>query len=261
MAEMMINELKMNYQVTGDGQPLVFIHGLGSSGRDWEYQVEYFSMKYKVITMDLRGHGNSEKPIGPYSMTQFANDIAGLLKSLQVGSAHVVGLSLGGGVSFQLVLDHPDMVKTLTIVNSFPELVIRSFKDRLNAWQRFAIVRLLGMRKMGQLLSKRLFPKEEHASIRDRFVQQWSENDPNAYMASMRAMIGWSVVNRLDSIKCPTLIISADNDYTSVESKEEYTRKIPGANLVVIPDSRHATPVEQPDKFNMVLMKFLTGNN
>ena len=261
MPVMLINNIKLNYQVNGEGQPLVFIHGLGSSETDWEYQVGEFSKNFKVITMDLRGHGNSEKPKGPYSMATFAADIAGLLKGLQIESAHVVGLSLGGGVAFQLTLDYPGLVKSLTIVNSFPELVIRSFKDRLNVWQRFAIVRLLGMKKMGEVLSTRLFPKEEQASIRDLFVQRWSENDPRAYQDSMRAMIGWSVVDRLSTIKCPTLIISADYDYTSVESKKEYTRMIPGASLVVITDSRHATPVEQPEQFNQVLLKFLSENN
>jgi len=257
MSTLTTNQIKMNYQITGNGEPLVFIHGLGSSGRDWEYQVDDFSRKYKVITMDLRGHGNTEKPKGPYSMSMFAQDIAGLLIELKEEPAHVVGLSLGGGIAFQLALDYPDLVKTLTIVNSFPELVIRSFKDRLNAWQRFAIVKLLGMKKMGEILSERLFPKHEHNEIRELFVQRWAENDPRAYQASMQAMIGWSVVNRLDSIKCPTLIIAADKDYTSLDSKKEYTKLIQAAELVVISDSRHATPVEHPDEFNRVLIKFL----
>ncbi|MFC2064630.1 alpha/beta fold hydrolase [Chloroflexota bacterium] len=258
MSILTTNQIKMNYQITGDGDPLVLIHGLGSSGRDWEYQLDVFARKFKVITMDLRGHGNSDKPKGPYSMAMFAQDIAGLLIELQEEPAHVVGLSLGGGIAFQLALDHPDLVKTLTIVNSFPELMIRSFKDRLNTWQRFAIVKLLGMKKMGEILSERLFPKEEHGEIRELFVQRWAENDPRAYQASMQAMIGWSVVNRLDSIKCPTLIIAADNDYSSVESKQEYTKLIPGAELVIIQDSRHATPVEHPEKFNKLLWDFLS---
>lgn len=210
--------------------------------------------------MDLRGHGNTEKPKGPYSMAMFAQDIAGLIIELEEKPAHVVGLSLGGGIAFQLAIDHPDLVKTLTIVNSFPELVIRSFKDRLNAWQRFAIVKVLGMKKMGEILSERLFPKEEHGELRELFVQRWAENDPRAYAASMQAMIGWSVMDRLNTIKCPTLIITADHDYTSVESKQEYTKLIPGAELAVIQDSRHATPVEHPDEFNRVLMSFLENH-
>ena len=190
-------------------------------------------------------------------MQMFASDTAELLKALGVESANIVGLSLGGGVAFQLAIDSPALVKKLVIVNSAQELVVRTLKDRLNVWQRFVIVKLLCMRKMGEVLSQRLFPKPEHADLRTTFVERWAENDTRAYQAAMRAMIGWSVTDKLGSIKCPTLIVTADQDYTPVAVKEAYTKLIPGAQLVVIPDSRHATPVEQPQKFNEAVMRFL----
>lgn len=261
MPKMLVNNINLYYEISGNGQPLVFIHGLGSSTRDWELQVAEFCKNFKVITFDLRGHGQSDKPPGPYSMPLFASDTAGLLKALGIESAHIVGLSLGGGVAFQLALDAPALVKKLVIVNSAPELVVRTFKDRVMVWQRFAIVKLLGMRKMGEVLSKRLFPKPEHAQWRATFVERWAENDTRAYQNTMRAMIGWSVTDRLSSIRCPTLILTADQDYTPVAVKAAYTKLIPGAKLVVIPDSHHATPVEQPQKFNDALMQFLTKEN
>ena len=261
MPKTRVNEINLHYEVSGEGQPLLLIHGLGSSARDWELQVPEFSKLYQVITLDLRGHGQSDKPAEPYSMALFASDTAGLMKALGIQSAHVVGLSLGGGVAFQLAIDSPALVRTMVIVNSAPELVVHNFKDRLGVWQRFAIVRLLGMRKMGEVLSKRLFPKDEHASIRATFVERWAENDPRAYQNAMRAMIGWSVMDQLSAIRCATLIISADQDYTPVALKEAYLKRIPNARLVVIPDAHHATPVEQPDKFNTVLMEFLSKGN
>jgi len=142
MPKIQSNGINLYYEVNGKGQPLLFIHGLGSSARDWELQVKEFSKTYQVITFDLRGHGQSDKPAGPYSLPMFAADTAGLLKSFAVESAHVVGLSLGGGVAFQLAIDFQALVKTMVIVNSAPELVIRTFKDRIGVWQRFAIVRL-----------------------------------------------------------------------------------------------------------------------
>jgi 3-oxoadipate enol-lactonase len=145
----------------------------------------------------------------------------------------------------------------MVIVNSAPELVVRTFKDRIEVWQRFAIVRLLGMRRMGEVLSKRLFPKDEHASLRTTFVERWAENDPRAYQQAMRAIIGWSVKEKLGLIKCPALIITADQDYTPVVIKEEYTKRLAQAQLVVIPDSHHATPVEKPEPFNAALTEFL----
>lgn len=260
MPQIHVNNINLYYEINGNGQPLLFIHGLGSSTRDWELQVAEFSKTFKVVTFDLRGHGQSDKPRGPYTMQMFASDTAELLKALGIESAYVVGLSLGGGVAFQLAIDSPALVKKLVIVNSAPELVIRTFQDRLMVWQRFAIVKLLGMRKMGEVLSKRLFPKPEHAELRATFVERWAENDSRAYQDAMRAMIGWSVMDKLGSIQCPTLILTADQDYTPVALKEAYTKLISGAQLVVIPDSRHATPVEQPQKFNEALMNFLKGN-
>jgi 3-oxoadipate enol-lactonase len=257
MSTILVNNINLYYEVNGTGQPLLFIHGLGSSTRDWELQVQEFSRSYQVITFDLRGHGQSDKPAGPYSMSMFASDTAGLLKTLGIESANVVGLSLGGGIAFQLTADSPALLKTMVIVNSAPEMVVRTFKDKLGVWQRFAIVRLLGMRRMGEVLSKRLFPKAEHASLQATFVERWAENDSRAYQNAMRAMIGWSVTNRLGLITCPTLVISADQDYTPVALKEKYTKLIPDAQLVVISDSHHATPVEQPEKFNAALMDFL----
>lgn len=261
MPKLKFNNINLYYEVNGKGQPLLFIHGLGSSTRDWELQVQKFSKTHQVITFDLRGHGQSDKPAGPYSMSMFASDTKGLLKSLGIESAHVVGLSLGGGIAFQLAIDSPKLVKTMVIVNSAPELVVRTFKDKLGVWQRFIIVRLLGMRRMGEVLSKRLFPKVEHASLQTTFVERWAENDSQAYQEAMRAMIGWSVTDKLGSIKCPTLVITADQDYTPVSLKEEYTKLMPNAQLVVIPDAHHATPVEQPETFNAALMDFLAKHS
>lgn len=257
MPKIQANGINLHYEIHGEGRPLLFIHGLGSSGRDWELQVEEFSKSYRVITFDLRGHGQSDKPPGPYTIAMFAADAAGLLRGLGVENPHVVGLSLGGAVAFQMAVDAALPIKTLVIVNSAPELLVRSFKDRLMVWQRVAIVNLLGMRKMGEALSRRLFVKPEQEDIRRIFVERWAENDKRAYLNAMRALVGWSVSERIGSIRVPTLVIAADQDYSPVAVKKEYAAKIPGAQLVVIPDSRHATPVEKPQEFNAVLQKFL----
>lgn len=261
MPKIQSNEIDLYYETAGKGQALLFIHGLGSSRRDWELQQNEFCKSFQVITFDLRGHGQSDKPTSPYTMPQFAADTAGLLRALKVASAHVVGLSLGGSVAFQLAVDYPELVKTLVIVNSAPEFVIRTFKDRIRVWQRFAIVRLLGMRKMGEVLSKRLFPKPEQEPLRAVFVERWAENDPRAYQSAMRALVGWSVTDRLASIRCPVLIVAADQDYTPVAVKQEYAKRIAGAELAIIPDAHHATPVEQPERFNTVLSDFLARHS
>jgi 3-oxoadipate enol-lactonase len=259
MPHVTINSIPIHYEITGQGDPLLFIHGLGSSGRDWELQVPYFAERYQVITVDVRGHGQSGKPPGPYSVHQFAEDIAAFMEAVAIPSAHIVGISMGGMIAFQLAVNHPARVRTLTIVNSGPELVVRTWKERLQVWQRFAIVRLLGMRKMGEVLSKRLLPRDtpDEAEKRRIFVERWAENDPRAYRNAMSALIGWSISDKLHTLTMPILVIAADQDYTPVAAKEAYLAKLPAAKLVVVPDSHHALPVEHPEAFNQLLEAFL----
>jgi pimeloyl-ACP methyl ester carboxylesterase len=258
MPKLHIRDIDLYYEVTGQGQPILFIHGLGSSTRDWEQQVLIFSKHYHVVTFDLRGHGKSDKPPGPYSISLFAADTAELIKGLGIAPAHVVGISLGGMIAFQLAVSAPDLVRSLVVVNAAPEFIVRTFKERLQVFQRQFIVRLLGMRKMGEVLSKRLFPRPEQEELRRLFVERWAENDPRAYADAMRAIVGWSVADHLNAIRCPTLAIAADKDYTPVTLKEAYVARMPQAELVVIRDSRHATPVERPEQFNEAVMAFLS---
>ncbi len=261
MPTLHVNDVNLYYEVTGKGQPLVFIHGLGSSTQDWGFQTAEFSKHYQVITFDLRGFGKSDKPKTPYSMKLFAADTAGLLKGLGVSAAHVVGLSLGGSVAFQLAVDAPELVKTLTIVNSGPALVLRSFKDRIAVYSRFLIVRLLGMRKMGEMIFKKLLPNPQDTEMRERVIARFAQNDQAAYLNTMRAYIGWSVLDRIGGIGCPTLVIASDQDYTPVALKEMYVKLMPNARLVVLEDSRHAVPAEHPQKFNAVLAEFLAKHD
>jgi 3-oxoadipate enol-lactonase len=258
MPKLHVRDIDLYYEVNGQGQPVVFIHGLGSSSRDWERQVPVFSKQYQVLTFDIRGHGKSDKPAGPYTIALFAADTAELIKGLGVAPAHIVGISLGGMIALQLAVSARDLVRSLTVVNAGPEFIIRTAKERLQVLQRQVIVRLLGMRKMGEVLSKRLFPKPGQEDLRSLFVERWAENDPRAYRDAMRALVGWSVTDHLGSIQCPTLVISADQDYTPVAAKEAYVARMPRAELVVISDSRHATPVEQPEQFNEALLTFLS---
>ena len=253
-----IRDLDVYYEVHGDGAPLLLIHGLGSSTEDWSPQVEFFANVFKVVTYDVRGHGKTGKPRARYSLRQFAEDAAALLEYLHLGPTHVLGISMGGMIALQLVVDRPDLVRSLTIVNSGPELVLRTLRQKIAIYQRFAIVRLMGMRKMGEVLSKALLPSPQHAAERQTFVEHWARNNPGAYLRSLRALIGWSVTARLGDISCPTLIVAADQDYTPVSFKEKYAARIAGAQLEVIPDSRHLLPVERPNEFNAAVMHFLS---
>jgi len=251
------NGIDIHYETAGQGEPLLLLHGLGSRSEDWQLQVPVFAERYQVITADMRGHGRTAKPPGPYSVPMMAADVFGLLDALGSDAAHVVGLSMGGMIAFQMAVDRPERVRSLVIVNSGPALVAHTFSERLRVWQRLALARLSKPARTAQFLGPRLFPKPEQAELRAMFIAQWAQNDPRAYRAAMRALVGWSVLDRVSAIRCPTLVISGDRDYTPPAAKEGYTALIPTAQLVVIDDSGHATPIDQAERFNAVVLEFL----
>ena len=251
-------EIQIYYQVKGKGIPLLLIHGLGSSSRDWEMQVDQFSKHFLVIMVDLRGHGQTDKPSGPYSMSTFALDVAHLLEGLDYYPAHILGISLGGMVAFQLALDYPHLVKKLVIVNSAADLAPSGLQDYISYWKRLLIINLFGLEKMGQVLADRFFTEPGQEPLKEIFVKRWSENHKPSYQAALKAAFGWSVQERLREIKAPTLVIGADGDYFPVQDKETYTALIPKAKLVVIENSKHALPAEKPDEFNQAVEQFLS---
>jgi pimeloyl-ACP methyl ester carboxylesterase len=254
-----LNGLDVFYESRGAGAPVLLVHGLGSSTEDWEPQVSALAREFTVVTYDVRGHGRTGKPTGAYSVSQFAADAAALITKLSLGPVHVVGLSMGGMIAFQLAADHPDLVQSLVIVNSGPEMVPRTFKEKLGIVQRRLIVRLMGMRKMGEVLAEKLLPGAEHSARRDVFADRWARNDKGAYLRALSALVGWSVTARLPRIMQPVLVVTADQDYTPVAWKQWYTDLMPNATLAVIPESRHMMPVERPQLFHDTLLPFLAG--
>jgi len=254
-----LDDIKLYYEIQGAGDPLLLIHGLGSSSRDWELQMGFFSQQYRVIVFDVRGHGKSDKPPGPYSISLFTTDTAKLLQELNASPAHILGISMGGMIAFQMAIDFPALVKSLVIVNSTPELIPRTLEDRWHMWQRLLIVRLLGMRKMGEVLGDRFFPEPEQEPLRTIFADRWAENDKPAYLETMKGVFGWSVANQLSEIRSPTMVLGSDGDYFPIEEKEAYVKKIPGAKLTVIRNARHGLPAEKPGVFNAVVAEFLAG--
>jgi len=254
-------DMTLHYEVSGRGEPLVFIHGLGSSGRDWQPQIDFFSRFYRVIVFDIRGHGQSSRPPGPYSIKLFAADTAKLIEALTESPVHVVGLSLGGMIAFQLAVDHPHLMKSMTVVNVGPQVKLKSPRLIVKMLHRFMIIRFLGMRKMGESLARDLFPAMEQTSIRETFIERWAENDKRAYLASMKAIMGWSVADRIAGVTIPTLVIASDLDYTPVAFKEAFVTRMPHAKLTVIPNSHHAVPIERPEIFNAIVASFLEAQH
>ncbi|MFJ4141648.1 alpha/beta fold hydrolase [Pseudomonas sp. NPDC089734] len=254
------DDCSLHYEEYGQGEPVLLLHGLGSSCLDWEYQIPILAERYRVIVMDARGHGRSDKPRERYSIKGFSADVEALIEHLHLGPVHVVGLSMGGMIGFQLAVDQPHLLKSLCVVNSAPEVKVRSLGDAMQLLRRWTLSRLVSMETLGKALGKLLLPKPEQAELRQRIADRWSRNDKRAYLASFDAIVGWGVQEKLSRITCPTLIISADHDYTPVSLKEAYVKRLPNARLVVIKDSRHATPLDQPETFNRTVLEFMASS-
>jgi len=252
-----VNGVDIFFDVHGEGEPLVMLHGLGSSSQDWEHQVPAFAAHYRVTTPDLRGFGRSAKPRGPYSIAQYAADVRSLLNELDIRRCHLLGLSMGGAIAFQIALDDPGRLASLIIVNSSPSFELSNWRRRLMAWTRQLLPHVFGMRGLSHYVVSHLFPKPEQHELRARLIARGSSNDRDAYIAALHALKGWTVEKRLAEIGTPTLVISAEFDYTPVSEKERYVARMRNARLRVIPDSRHASHWDQPQRFNREVLDFL----
>jgi 3-oxoadipate enol-lactonase len=260
MPEAFVNGITLHYTDDGEGDVVLLIHGLGSSSADWELQLPVLTSRYRVIAVDLRGHGESSKPAGPYSLAMFAGDAAALIEALDIGPCHVVGLSLGGMTTLELAATRPELVKSGVVVNSGPDFIPRTLKERAMVWQRLTLVRTVGLSKLGRIVADRTLPDEDQAELRERVAAVLADNDKAAYVASMKAIVGWSVVDRLGQITSPMLIVASELDYTPVASKQPIVDSALDARLVVVSGARHLLPVEKPDEFNEILTTFLATN-
>lgn len=257
MPRIKINGINTYYEITGSGEPLVFIHGLGSSTLDWEQQVEFFSRKYQVITYDLRGHGQSDKPAGPYTIKLFAADAAALLQALGIRTAHIGGISLGGMIVLQLAVDEPQLFKSAIITNCLASTIAKNFRIRLELLKRRIIFKIMPFAKMGEIIAQTILPEPQMEEQRKTFVTRFMINDPAAYYSAFLSVMNWSVAEKLGNIKCPALVISSEFDNTPVAAKEAYIKLMPQAKLAVVKGARHGLTIEYPQKFNEVVMEFI----
>ncbi len=249
------------FETSGKGKPILFIHGLGSSSQDWEYQIKFFSKSYKTISVDLRGHGKTGSIAGEYSIVKFSNDIAEILCNETEDTTIVVGISMGGMVAFQMAVDYPCLVDKLVIINSFVEMPMDIKANRKALRMRKLIPKIIGMKAMGKIIAKKVFPYKHQGDLRKLMIKRWAQNNIEDYIKSVNAMAGWTIKNQLNNINRPILIIGSEFDYISSEEKRNYTQLIPNAKLKIIPDAHHAVTVEKPDELNKIIAEFLEENN
>jgi 3-oxoadipate enol-lactonase len=242
--------------------PVVFLHGLGSSAADWKWQIPAFAERYGVITVDLPAHGRTPLAKAPLdrrlSVEAMAAEVSRLLACLGEGPAHVVGLSLGGCVALALALAAPARVRSLTLVNTFARLRPAGWRGAYRMLERLVLLAVAPMPIIAGRIAHNLFPKPDQSALRAAAVASFGRNDKRAYVAAVRAVTRFDVRRRLTEIRCPTLIVAGDADTTVPRaSLELLRRRIPNARLLVVPDSGHATPCDQPDLFNRLVLEFV----
>jgi len=254
-----VRDLELYYELHGPPRApcLLLVHGLGSSARDWEHQIEALAARYRVLAVDLRAHGRSSRR-GPITMAGLAGDLAALLRMLELAQVHVVGISLGAGVAFQLAVDHPALVAGVIVINGGPEGPSTANPEHRAgiAW-RIETVQQLGMHGLGAQLADRLFPDARFAPTREAFVERWVRNDAAFYLETFEAIIDWSVRHRLATLAVPCGVITGDRDYTPVAYKREYASELRDAEVVVIEQSGHMTTHDQPAALNAAILGFV----
>lgn len=257
MPAALVNGASIYYEREGFGPPLLLIHGLGSSGADWAFQREDFARHFGLILPDLRGSGRSDKPPGPYSIDQFANDLWVLLDALGVESTNILGFSLGGAVAQEMALLRPARVRRLVLCNALANYRTDTWRKWLEARVQVALVHLFGLPRTARLIADRLFPHEDQAPKRQRVIDVVGANPKAAYLATIHALIGWSALERLHAIACPVLVIAAEHDYTPLADKRAEATRFPHVEFVVVEGSRHGTPFDAIERFNACVLDFL----
>ena len=256
--------LKLHYlDENQDGRPTVLLlHGLGANSSSWILQLPaLLEAGYRIVAPDIPGFGQSTYPGGGTSVAKMAASLACLLETRLDNPYHVVGISLGGTLALQLALDYPQYVTKLVLVNTFAKLDLIS--NPLN-WPyfalRFILVHTLGIETQARVVAKSLFPRPGQEYLRQALIEQIAQSNPDGYRAALRAVIQFNAQSRLHEIHCPTLVITGEND-TTVPPKNQYdlARGIPGAGHAVLSEVGHGLIVEQPEKFNQILLEFLAG--
>jgi pimeloyl-ACP methyl ester carboxylesterase len=261
-----VNNCDIYYEVHGQGDPLVIIMGLRRNLEWWYRQIPALSKNFRVIAFDNRGAGRSDKPVMEYSIRLFADDTAGLMEALDVPSAHILGISMGGYIAQELALNHPARVKTLVLgcTGCGGERAVLMSPERMEKFTANA-----GL-KPEEILRKDMdiYFSDEFVAMNPDKIKEFVRislkhyQPPDAFERQFEACLRHDTVDRLKHISVPTLIMTGDND-PLVPPENSYILKelIPGADLAVFPGGRHCFFIEMADQFNRRAVDFIKANS
>ena len=246
----------------GEGPALVFLHGLGATKEVWAPQLGYFSRKYHAVAWDLRGYGESDDFDGPIRFaTDIAGDLLGLLNSLNIAQAHLVGLSMGGFIAQCFYHRHPDRVRSLVLADSFESFPRLLPPERLAVFlkhRRDPLLQGISPSDMAEESARALLANDVDKEAKDAFVAILSSMRPAAYVKAMEALAREDRVAPAAEISVPTcVIVGEEGRLTPPDACRSLAEAIPGAEFHVIPHAGHMSSLEQPAAFNRIVVDFL----
>lgn len=254
-----VNDLRMHYTQEGSGDDVLFVHGLGSRTEDWELQIPAFAGKYRVTCVDLRGFGETDKPLGHYSTDGMANDVLAFMETIGLERPHVVGISMGGMVAQWIgILGGPERVRSLTLGCTAAKLRPWGADHFLRLMSRVLTFPFKDMRGIAEHISKELFPEPQQAEWREKCLDRFSRNDLKCFRLAGRACLRHDARAHLPKLGIPTFILVGDEDpLIPIPFSKELHRLIPDSRYMVLPMSRHACFIDQADRFNAAILAYI----
>lgn len=259
LSKIQAGDIEMAYELTGptDAPVVCLNHCFSTDHRFWDLTMPVLG-DYRVLRYDSRGHGQTDKPEGDYSLSMMATDVVALLDALNIEQVHFAGISMGGMIGQVLTLEHPQRVLSLTLGNVPSEYTV----EQNQAWQdRAETVLSDGMQAVHAGLMRRWFTDEAAAqkTWSYQYVAEVSASfEPTCFASATAAMRGLNTTSRLSAITQPVIIFaSPDDPGVPIAMSESMARRIPNATLHWLAPSRHLATLEHPQKFNQFFVEFL----
>jgi pimeloyl-ACP methyl ester carboxylesterase len=255
-----VNGIALRCLVEGVGDPLVLIHGVGASLEVWDGVAVRLRDRYRIVRYDQRGHGQSEKVPGRYTVNGFSSDLRALLDALGIERAHVAGHSLGGLVAQSFALDYPERLRKLALIST---VAGRAEEGRRRVQERLAMVAtgIAGDHFRASL--DRWFTGEfrtANPKLLEEHAARNQANDPACYAAAYRVLAETDLADRLAGITAETLVMTGEHDEGSNPRMARLMHeRIKGSILRILPVLRHSILVEAPDVVAAMLGDFLAG--
>ncbi len=265
MPHLQINGASIYYEEHRNGpETLVFSHGLLWSGYMFHNQIAVLKDRYRCITFDHRGQGQSEVTQSGYDIESLYKDAIALIEALGCAPCHFVGLSMGGFVGLRVGIRRPDLLKSLTIIESSSDPEAKEAARRyrmLSIVARWIGLRVVADRVMAIMFGQKFLNDPDRADLKHEWKERMVANHRIGITRAVSGIITREgITEQLDQIKAPTLIIVGDQDVATVPEKAEKMHAgIPNSKLVIIPDAGHTSTVEEPEAVTAAMADFLNS--